>query len=297
MLRNGSVQGIPRSFQNVVHVGHSFGAAQSYTLSSLYPDASDALILTGWTVNNTWLPRTLAGWNVHQARLNQPLRFGNVSAAAVQQALGAVLGGRVGNGRGRGRPGRASFSLSDISSFIQSNFIQSLGLSQSDLFEIIATTEVGDLIAGYNSTPPVVPGDYPTGYLSWSDLTSNIYAFQYPRNIDPGLSILSERTKQPVTLGEIITLPLVPMMSSFSGPVQVLNGRFDNIYCGGDCLATGDPAVPNIASSLAMRLPNASIFDNYIHPNTAHGINFHYNSTAAYRVIQDFLVDQGLQSQ
>ena len=37
-------------------------------------------------------------------------------------------------------------------------------------------------------------------------------------------------------------------------------------------------------------------FTAYVQPDTAHGINLHYNSTGAYKVIQDFLGSKGLAS-
>jgi pimeloyl-ACP methyl ester carboxylesterase len=33
----------------VVHVGHSFGSAQSYTLAQQWPKSSDGLVLTGFS--------------------------------------------------------------------------------------------------------------------------------------------------------------------------------------------------------------------------------------------------------
>ena len=37
-------------------------------------------------------------------------------------------------------------------------------------------------------------------------------------------------------------------------------------------------------------------FEAYIQPNTGHGINFHYNATGAYNVIESFLKGKGLES-
>jgi len=38
-----------------------------------------------------------------------------------------------------------------------------------------------------------------------------------------------------------------------------------------------------------MSFPNASAFEAYIQPNTGHGLAFHYNATAGYSVIQNYL--------
>ncbi|KAK7706297.1 hypothetical protein SLS64_007637 [Diaporthe eres] len=48
-LREGSIDGIGCGFDKVVHVGHSFGSIQSYSLAVLHPGASDGLVLTGFS--------------------------------------------------------------------------------------------------------------------------------------------------------------------------------------------------------------------------------------------------------
>lgn len=48
-LREGSVDGIGCGFEKVVHVGHSFGSIQSYSLTVLHPGVSDGLVLTGFS--------------------------------------------------------------------------------------------------------------------------------------------------------------------------------------------------------------------------------------------------------
>lgn len=67
-------------------------------------------------------------------------------------------------------------------------------------------------------------------------------------------------------------------------------------YCGGNCLATGDPSVPSIPATAQKSFPNvpAADFEAYIQPNSGHGINFHYNATGAYDVISEFLLAKGL---
>ena len=69
-------------------------------------------------------------------------------------------------------------------------------------------------------------------------------------------------------------------------------------YCGGDCLATGNPALASIPAGVQMNFPDlaASNFEAYVQPNTGHGINLHYNSTGAYDVIEEFLSAHGLAS-
>lgn len=263
MLRNGTFPSVNTKFNKVVHVGHSFGSAQSYVLSAMYPNATDGVVLTGFSMNATWLPATVADWNLHLARLNQPLRFGNVTI-------------------GRQSRWSSKYLSTNTVQLIQSalSFI-GINFGNYAVWEEIATTEVGDIINGYNATVAPVAQNLPTGYLSWSDFTANIYAFLTPGMFDIGFGLFAEMTKQPVTLGEIFTLANgAPETSPFTGPVQVLTGENDQIYCGGDCLATGGVG-PSIPDAVRSAFPSARTFEAYIQPHTGHGINFHYNSTVS----------------
>ncbi|TKA77437.1 hypothetical protein B0A49_02329 [Cryomyces minteri] len=298
MLRNGTFPTVAHKFQKVVHVGHSFGSAQTNMLVTLHPQASDGIVLTGWSINGTWLGQTLADWNLHLARLNQPLRFGNVSLAAKRGQNGQnKYKGQNGQNGHRNEDGSVNgyVSNSDLIQTIE-NALGLLGVeaSASDIWQEIATTEVGDIINGWNETL-APPQNLPTGYLTWSDLTANIFAFLYPGFFEDAISLFAEKTKQPVTLGEILTLagPIAP--NKFAGPVQVVTGRQDQIYCGGDCLATGTQ-LPSIPAAAQVLFPNASAFQAYIHPNTGHGLNFHYNATGAYHVIQQWFQSHNLGS-
>ncbi|KAF2096643.1 hypothetical protein NA57DRAFT_42337 [Rhizodiscina lignyota] len=281
MLRGGTFPGVTAKFHKVAHVGHSFGSVQSYMLSALDPSVSDALVLTGWSNNHTWLPQTLADWNIHLARLNQPLRFGSPALDFVSTLLA--------------KPNVPSNSRPDLVAVLSKAF-QDLGvdLDNDDLWEIIATTEIGDIINGANDTVPPVPQDLPSGYVTWSDYTANQFAFLTPPFFDPAIGLFAESTKQPVTLGEIFTLGNgAPETTPFTGPVLVFTGRQDAIYCGGDCLAAGGDS-DSIPEQARTAFPNARSFEVYIQPDIGHGISFHYNSTAAYEVIQKWLVQQGL---
>lgn len=55
-LRAGALPGVAAAFDKVVHVGHSFGSIQSYSLAVLHPDASDGLVLTGFSQQSAFLP-------------------------------------------------------------------------------------------------------------------------------------------------------------------------------------------------------------------------------------------------
>jgi pimeloyl-ACP methyl ester carboxylesterase len=180
-------------------------------------------------------------------------------------------------------------------------------------------TLLGTTLAGMNSqlarlNAPKRFGKYPNSYMTWSDQGPNQYAFFAPGHYDPDMLPYAEAHKQPYTSGELLTLPAIPESApEFTGPVLLLVGSEslshptpllipsyphfippsitlhpigqDSPYCGGDCYATGDPAIPSIAAGGAPAFPKAKTFTAYIQPNTGHALNWHTNSTQAFRVI------------
>ena len=142
MLRNGTFPGVSTAFDKVVHVGHSFGSAQTYSLVNMYPHASDGIVLTGFSMNASFVRYFFAGANFVQANENS-----------------ARL------------------------------------------------------------------AEYPNGYLISSDIEAIQYLFIYPGQFDENILVLAENTKQPVTVGELLTLGSGPMMNAYTGPVLVFTGR------------------------------------------------------------------------
>lgn len=228
-LRNGEIKDVPQKYSKIIHVGHSFGSVQSMWLSSLYPNNTDGLILTGFSTASMFMPYIVAGWNLQSARLNQPERLGNGSSWAKY-----------------GQPKPFSYN-------------------------------------------------YPSGYLVSNDLSALQYAFLYPGYFNLELAEVAEKTKQPVTTGELLTIGSSPSKNAFTGPVLIVTGEHDVPFCGGNCFGQlpGSNA-SSIPATAKMAFPSVSNFEAYIQPNTGHGINFHYNATAAYQVIQDYLGNNGL---
>ena len=213
-LRNGSLSGVQAHPEKIVHVGHSFGSTQTYALTAKYPNISDGIVLTGFSMNATYLPLFLAGANFQQAKLDPS-------------------------------------------------------------------------IANRSAKP------YVSGYLTNANINSNAYLFFYPAHYDPKILAFAEKSKQPVTIGELLTVGSLPLKSEFAGPVIVVTGSNDLPFCGGDCLATGG-AAPSIPAAAKAVFPSAKKFSAVVQPNTGHGLNFHYNATAGYKSISSFLASQNL---
>lgn len=277
-LRSGAIDQIG-SYKKIIHVGHSFGSVQSYWLSALYPNNTDGLVLTGYSTASQFLAYFAAGANFHSARLNQPLRFGNVSISGLQQLAA-----------------KYNVSMDLVPALQQLVEKAGLNLSAPDVWNLVGSTEVGNLINGFNKTAP--PLNYPSGYFANSDLTSDQYLFLYPGNYDVGLAVAGEQSKQPVTTGELLTIGSAPKMSTFTGPAFVITGERDVPFCGGNCYGqVANITAPNIPAGVKTAFPSASAFEAYIQPETGHGLTLHYNATAGYQVIQDFLKRNGLAAQ
>ena len=163
---------------------HSFGSAQTYALVNMYPAISDGIVLTGFSMNSSFTGFFGAGANFEQAYLNQPFRFGNVTASAVESIL----------------------NISATASF-------------DSLVNMYSLT---DYLVGLTSSSPSL--DYPPGYLTNANSGSNQYLFFLPGFFDPNILLVGEETKQPVTIGELLTLSGAAMMNAYAGPVLIVTG-------------------------------------------------------------------------
>ena len=254
-LRTGDIDGIDCPYQKVIHVGHSFGSVQSYWLSALYPNNTDGVVLTGYSAASQFFASNEGVYQLAaQYGASQDI------VPVLQKALDAT----------------------------------GVDLSSQEVWNIVASTEVLDLISGYNKTVPP-PLNYQPGYLVSADLTNLQYLFLFPGMYDVALAVMAEQTKQPVTVGELLTISSAPMMSPFTGPVFVITGEYDVPFCGGNCYGTvPNITAPNIPVGVKATYPKASVFEAYIQPNTGHGLTSAYNATAGYQIIQDFLAKNGL---
>lgn len=152
MLRMGTLPNVPRAFTKVVHVGHSFGSQLSYNLAAMYPNVTDGLILTGFSMNSSFTPTIIASWDDKLARLNQPLRFGNVSYCAVQQAVSMI--------------GNVNATAID-------QYLAKFNINRAELVQVVQTTDLADFAAGLDPSDLPHMQDLPNGYMTWVDAGSN----------------------------------------------------------------------------------------------------------------------------
>lgn len=134
----------------------------------------------------------------------------------------------------------------------------------------------------------VVPArdiDIQTGFFSaLANTTVGIGGF------DPALLEFANSTKQPGTIAELTTLPLLALYgpaNDFTGPVQIMEAEFDYIICGGDCHDWDQAAIDATYT-------NAKDIEVYIQRDTGHGLTAHRNASSGYQATFDFLARNGL---
>ena len=108
--------------------------------------------------------------------------------------------------------------------FVQANLNQPFrfgNASTSTIETVLDMYSLTDLVAGAGISPEL---DYANGYLTNTDATNNQYQFFLPGYFDPMLLLYSKVTKQPVTVGELLTQGSLAMANAYAGPVLVIAG-------------------------------------------------------------------------
>jgi pimeloyl-ACP methyl ester carboxylesterase len=75
MLRSGAFSGGSAPFKKVIGVGHSVGSITTNGVTAKYPKDFDAVVLTGFSVNQPGGGLSVAGINLQIAALADPARF------------------------------------------------------------------------------------------------------------------------------------------------------------------------------------------------------------------------------
>ncbi|MCJ1393959.1 hypothetical protein MMC18_006836 [Xylographa bjoerkii] len=124
------------------------------------------------------------------------------------------------------------------------------------------------------------------GYISWPDVYANINTFFKAPNYDFATAQYSEATKRPFGYVELLTAPSAFSFppTTFTGPVLLISGENDFIFCDGYCTDVIDDPSSEIFSA-------SKNFKSYIQPGTGHGMNFHYNATGYFGVVTSFLAE------
>lgn len=183
--------------------------------------------------------------------------------------------------------------------------IQTVGLAvqyPNDLDAIILqgfTVDAANIpaaIAAFNPTiasenSPLRFGALPSGYQVVNSAVGDQTAFYRYPNFSASLFEFLDAEKQTFTFGEFFTLtgPVAPA-EAYTGPVDIVNGQNDYIFCSSDC---GNPSDLG-AVALARLFPVAAAGStSFLVPGTGHGINAHTTAPQAYAQMLAFVKASG----
>ena len=145
--------------------------------------------------------------------------------------------------------------------------------------------------------------DFPDGYLVQPLRQSIQFPYYRFPNFDPKSKLLKDprrssisdisqvldvgvANKQTQTFGELLTLGTIVAPSiNFTGPVDIVLGENDFVFCGGDCTKPQDQS----ALVVPVFYPAASSSEHYIVPGAGHVIFAHYSASNAYDQMMAFL--------
>ncbi len=104
----------------------------------------------------------------------------------------------------------------------------------------------------------------------------------YLPNVDPQVLALDESLKQTTTIGELNTgpaIPFDPISFQIKGPVQIVIGEFDSIFCGNRVNCSDQAAVQNYEKGFYSA---SACVDTAVIQAAGHNLNLQTNADAAY---------------
>lgn len=143
-----------------------------------------------------------------------------------------------------------------------------------------------------NTDPAPKLKNLPAGFLTQQSAVGIQFAFYRYPNFDQNAFQQQVANKQTNTLGVLLTLGgIVAPSTEFKGPVDIVNGENDLVFCGGDCLY---PTDQNIAT-MSIFYPAASNgSQTYIATGSGHAIAAHKSGPDSFKQMIQFLQTNGL---
>ncbi|KAK3074318.1 hypothetical protein LTR53_003366 [Teratosphaeriaceae sp. CCFEE 6253] len=138
---------------------------------------------------------------------------------------------------------------------------------------------------------------YGSGYIAMADIYTLQTAFFARRGAaDPSgfddalLAYCWDEVASPIASGEWLSRGMIKSLPApaFAGPILFFNGERDVAACLADCNGLFN------ATAAAEVYPNATAVDWYLQPGAGHGLPFHRNASAGYKVINDWLGAHGV---
>ncbi|KAL7803612.1 Alpha/Beta hydrolase protein [Trichoderma aethiopicum] len=156
-----------------------------------------------------------------------------------------------------------------------------------------SAASVGLALAAFNlinaNTDPAAPQfkGLPAGYLTQQSAAGIQFAFYRYPNYDEDAFARQVANKQTNTLGVLLTLGgLVAPSTRFTGPVMIVNGEHDFVFCGGNCLY---PTDQNVVALEAFYPAAAKGSRTYIAEGAGHSIAAHRSGPDSFREMIQFL--------
>ncbi|KAI1118444.1 Alpha/Beta hydrolase protein [Nemania sp. NC0429] len=138
-----------------------------------------------------------------------------------------------------------------------------------------------------NTDPAPQFKDLPAGFLTQQSSAGIQFAFYRYPNFDENAFRQQVANKQTNTLGVLLTLGgIVAPSTEFTGPVDLINGQHDLVFCGGDCLVPTDLN----KEALSLFYPAASKgSQTYIAEGAGHCIAPHKSGPDSFKHMIQFL--------
>lgn len=132
----------------------------------------------------------------------------------------------------------------------------------------------------------------PAGYLTQQSAAGIQFAFYRYPNFDEDVFERQVANKQTNTLGVLLTLGgIIAPSAQFTGPVDVVNGENDLVFCGGNCLYPTDQN----KAVLEIFYPSAAAgSQTYIAAGAGHSIAAHRSGPDSFKQMIGFLQANGL---
>ncbi|KAI0472764.1 Alpha/Beta hydrolase protein [Xylariaceae sp. FL0804] len=132
----------------------------------------------------------------------------------------------------------------------------------------------------------------PAGFLTQQSAAGIQFAFYRHPNFDEAAFARQVANKQTNTLGVLLTLGgIVAPSTEFTGPVDIVNGQHDLVFCGGDCLYPTDQNVATLATFYPAAAPGSQ---TYIASGSGHAIAAHKSGPDSFKQMVAFLQANGL---
>ncbi|PTB66987.1 alpha/beta-hydrolase [Trichoderma citrinoviride] len=156
----------------------------------------------------------------------------------------------------------------------------------------VAMTMAAFNFVNANADPAPQFKGLPAGFLTQQSAAGIQFAFYRFPNYDDDAFERQVANKQTNTLGVLLTLGgIVAPSTQFTGPVQIINGQHDLVFCGGNCLYPTDQDVVALETFYPAAAKGSQ---TYIAAGAGHAIAAHKSGPDSFKEMIQFLQANGL---